>query len=281
MPDGYIFYNFPTTMMTVWVASRVFSILALSPYYEVNPTASLFFLALTIAADLVCINLIVAVGYQQYQLFSKTLYKRQLCNRRQAFVAIHSLLADDRGFVSRETWLGFCSHIQGKYSVKRQAADLLFSLECEKDNDQAGFDCVDAVGFFRLSGLLSARIDIDVTKVVPATPTGETTSAPWGTGEDDSEADGGPLIESNVLSCRDIEEDEIKDAVNPIHENSQPFSGGGNEKKKGLASLFGTIEGSTDENDDKDTSEVVVSEDTADNTVNDAATNTAGSMAGS
>ena len=161
------FVDFPTTLLTVLqcATSRSYSLFALVPYYEVNPTASLFFLALTIAADLICINLIVAVGNRQYRLFSTLLFKRQLRNRRQAFVAIHALLSDDKGFVSRDTWIGFCSNIQGKYSVTREAADLLFSLEGESNCDRVGFDCVDCVGFFRLSALLSARIDLDVDKV--------------------------------------------------------------------------------------------------------------------
>ncbi len=107
-------------MLTVLqcVASRSYSILALTPYYDVNPTSALFFLCLTIAADLVCINLIVAVGNRQYKIFSGLLYKRQLRNRRQAFVAIHDLLADDKGYITRDTWVGFCSHIQVRRTHK-------------------------------------------------------------------------------------------------------------------------------------------------------------------
>ena len=189
------FVDFPTSLLTVLqcATSRSYSLFALVPYYEVNPTASLFFLALTIAADLICINLIVAVGNRQYRLFSTLLFKRQLRNRRQAFVAIHALLSDDKGFVSRETWLEFCSHIQGKYSVTREAADLLFSLECEGSCDKVGFDCVDCVGFFRLSALLSARVDIDKEKV------------PWHMLE--SAAEGGAGAGGGLMNPKDLSEE--------------------------------------------------------------------------
>jgi len=163
---GDRFHTFGDAMLTVLqsATSRSFGIFALMPYYEITSTSALFFFALTVTADLICVNLIVAVGFWQYKGFSKVLFRRLLRNRRQAFVAIHDLLSDERGFISRDKWIAFCSNIRGKYSVTRQVAEVLFSLECEKMNTKEGFDCIDSIGLFRISALLSARVIVDISR---------------------------------------------------------------------------------------------------------------------
>jgi hypothetical protein len=145
--------------------SRSYNILVLNPYFPVTAVSSVFFVSLTVIADLIIINLMIAFGNRQYRMFAEKLFKRQLRNRRQAFVSIHSILADAKGNISRDTWLEFCSNCQGKYSVKKKMADTIFTLECENDPLKANYDTIDCVGLFRLSALLSNRVKMDVERV--------------------------------------------------------------------------------------------------------------------
>lgn len=145
--------------------SRSFNILVLNPYFSVTAASTVFFVSLTIIADLIIINLMIAIGNRQYRIFAAKLFKRQLRNRRQAFVSIHSILADAKGNISRATWLEFCANCQGKYSVQKKMADTIFTLECENDPLKQNFDTIDCVGLFRLSALLSSRVKMDVNKV--------------------------------------------------------------------------------------------------------------------
>lgn len=145
--------------------SRSYNILVLNPYFQVTPASTVFFMSLTIIADLIIINLMIAFGNRQYRIFAEKLFKRQLRNRRQAFVSIHSILADSAGNISRETWLEFCGNCQGKYSVEKKMADTIFTLECESDPLKASYDTIDLLGLFRLSALLSNRVKMDLDKV--------------------------------------------------------------------------------------------------------------------
>ncbi|CAE7603605.1 Tpcn1, partial [Symbiodinium microadriaticum] len=95
----------------------------------------------------------------------------------QALIAIHEILSDERGYISRCTWLGFCSRINGKYAVKKNFADLLFNLECMQlsgsEPDDSAEDVIDCEGLFRLCALLSTRVRV----IVPAIRTQATNSA--------------------------------------------------------------------------------------------------------
>ena len=145
--------------------SRSFNVLVLNPYFQVTAASTVFFVSLTIIADLIIINLMIAFGNRHYRIFAEKLFKRQLRNRRQAFVSIHSILADSKGNISRATWLDFCSNCQGKYAVQKKMADAIFTLESENDPLKANYDTIDCVGLFRLSALLSNRAKMDIDKV--------------------------------------------------------------------------------------------------------------------
>ena len=145
--------------------SRSFNILVLNPYFPVTEASTVYFVALTIIADLIIINLMIAFGNRQYRIFASKLFKRQLRNRRQAFVSIHSVLADKNGNISRATWLEFCSKCQGKYRIRKKMADTIFTLECENDPLKPNYDTIDCMGLFRLSALLSSRVKMDANKI--------------------------------------------------------------------------------------------------------------------
>ena len=145
--------------------SRSYNILVLNPYFEVTAASTVYFVALTIVADLIILNLMIAFGNRQYRIFAAKLFKRQLRNRRQALVSIHSILCDDNGNIDRKTWLDFCSNCQGKYAITQKVADTIFTLECENDPYKSNFDTIDCLGLFRLAALLCSRVKIDVDKL--------------------------------------------------------------------------------------------------------------------
>ena len=179
---GSRFDTLPEAFLTVLhaITSRSYNLLRLSEYYAQSTVSAAFFVSLTLAGDLVCTNLIIAVGNRQYRLFGIRTFRRQLKNRRQALIAIHETLSDKDGFISRSTWLGFCSRISGKYAVKRTFAELLFNLESlssskghQKSNSQWTEDVIDCEGLFRLCALLSIRVRVEV----PASTTALTMEA--------------------------------------------------------------------------------------------------------
>lgn len=153
------------------ITSRSYNIFTLEPYFMISEWSSAYFISLTLLGDLVCINLIIAVGNRQYRIFGINTFRRQIANRRQAFIAIHELLSDDNGFIARDTWKGFCRNIQGKYSVRQDLSDALFSLESKQFNEllietraptAEDVDVIDCEGLFRLCALLSTRVDFNL-----------------------------------------------------------------------------------------------------------------------
>ena len=163
--NGARFDTFPETLLTMLncITSRSYSLFALTPYFKTNTSSAAFFVTLIIAGDLICTNLIIAVGNRQFRLFATKVFRRKLLNRRQAIIAAHEILSDSDGFVSKRAWLGFCHYVSGKYKIKDGIAHALFDLEkIALKNKNFGLTCV---GFFRLVALLSDRIDIDISKL--------------------------------------------------------------------------------------------------------------------
>lgn len=158
------FLSLPISFVTCLHAltARSYNAFVANEYFVEHVTSGIFFMSLLIFGDLLCTNLVVAVGNRQYRIFATRIFNRQLRNRRQAFVAIHDFLSDQHGYVTRATWLSFCSCIQGKYSVNPNLANLLFSTECEKDTRMdSSRDTIEVIGMFRLCALLSARVAVD------------------------------------------------------------------------------------------------------------------------
>ena len=158
------FLSLPVSLLTCLHAltARSYNAFVANEYFVEHVSSGVFFVTLLIFGDLLCTNLVVAVGNRQYRIFATRIFNRQLRNRRQALVAIHEFLSDRHGYITRDTWLSFCACIQGKYSVNPSLANLLFSLECEKDSRMdSARDTIEIIGMARLCALLSARVTVD------------------------------------------------------------------------------------------------------------------------
>jgi hypothetical protein len=214
--EGQRFDTIGESFLTVLLAitSRSFNLFALEPYFMVSEWSSAYFICLTLFGDLVCINLIIAIGNRQYRIFGINTFRRQLSNRRQAFIAIHELLSDETGYIKRKTWRGFCGHIQGKYSVRKDLSNALFSLESKQfgeDNQVDGrkgsnedYDVIDCEGLFRLCALLSTRVDFNLEADDEAEP---------GEGRPGEEADDASTVTGGTVTTPLHGASEEKDAA--------------------------------------------------------------------
>ena len=87
---GSLVAAFLTTLESY--SCRSYVIFALDPLFRINASSSLFFVSLTIFADIFCQALIVATGTRQYQLYSVTVFRKELLNRKRAMLAVFGIL---------------------------------------------------------------------------------------------------------------------------------------------------------------------------------------------
>jgi hypothetical protein len=87
---GSLLTAFLTTLESY--SCRGYLVFALEPLFQINAGSSLFFVSLTIFADIFCQALIVATGTRQYQLYSVTIFRKELLNRKKAMLAVFGVL---------------------------------------------------------------------------------------------------------------------------------------------------------------------------------------------
>jgi hypothetical protein len=87
---GSLVAAFLTTLESY--SCRGYVVFALDPLFHINASSSLFFVSLTIFADIFCQALIVATGTRQYQLYSVTVFRKELLNRKRAMLAVFGIL---------------------------------------------------------------------------------------------------------------------------------------------------------------------------------------------
>lgn len=139
-------------------ASRTFSILALNPYFKESSVASLFFVTLTIGADLLCSSLLIAIGSREYRKFASEVFRKQSKKRRFALESVFELLAvNDRLHLNE--WINMCSYVKGKSYIPRATARALFLMECNNVND-VSLNCKQ---FFRLAAIASSNVVVKVS----------------------------------------------------------------------------------------------------------------------
>jgi hypothetical protein len=142
--------------------SRPFVLKAVDAIYPSNQASTAYFISLTLAADILCIALIVAVGAKQYKLFAgKILHNRWVDRRHAVTCAFHVLPAsvpvqdtavtvaadttsDDAASssssaagavrtINRDAWLSMCAQLQGKYAPTGHAANFIFDMVTSGD----------------------------------------------------------------------------------------------------------------------------------------------------
>ena len=161
-------------------SARGFAIYALDPYFTVRSTSALYFLCLSVVADLLCTALIIATGNRQFRMFSAKVFAEQLLARKVGVINLHrclagcnptptaphenkkqdtrypatAFLANNNLPVTLETWLRFTECVGASYS-KAELQRILFEAECDPVTGM-----VDCAGVCRLCALLGSRFTI-------------------------------------------------------------------------------------------------------------------------
>ena len=180
--------------------SRPYVLKALDSIYSSNQASAMYFVSLTIAADILCIALIVATGAKHYKQFAGNILHNRLVDRRHAITCAFYAIADrgkvnnsetdeDPGLgmtVSRQIWVNLCSRMVGKYAPSTQTANFIYDLVINGDprrntemlnEDGEEEECsgsssdvfprkyahnIDLYLFFRCCALVAARIVVQV-----------------------------------------------------------------------------------------------------------------------
>lgn len=156
--------------------SRPSALWTLSSYYRLNHATAMFFVTLTLVADIFGSSLIIATGTRHFRDFSLLCFRFKLKSRRAGLLALFNLLEDmqrhtrassvDRtmmksiaisdssklsGELSFETWLVFCSCIWGHGEVEVRQAVTAYAAE------SPSFYPISKMQFFRLCGILASN----------------------------------------------------------------------------------------------------------------------------
>ena len=133
--------------------TRPFTLLALNDVFDNESLSALWFVTLTLFADVLCTAFIIAVGTRQYREFAANILKKRLLHRKKATFSVFEGFATSKGFLLKD-WKRICTCISDpRYAVNEDTAEHIFALE---DPERTG--CLDIVGFMRCMGSLAARI---------------------------------------------------------------------------------------------------------------------------
>ena len=138
------------------ITSRPFCVLELNPFFLASQASAVFFVTLTLASDVICISLIVAIGTSEYKLFATRMVKRRLWCRYYGLRAVFDALAIENR-LSRECWILLCERLRYGFHRSSGEAAILYSMECNSESDQIDFE-----SYLRLCALLSARVSVVV-----------------------------------------------------------------------------------------------------------------------
>jgi hypothetical protein len=137
--------------------SRPFCLMALKPYFQLNEAAAVFFVTLTVAADIICISLIVGIGSSEYKLFAASYVKNRIEGRAYTSRLVFDAFCNKDKLLDRSTWCRLCVSMNSKFHRSKGEAVIMFSLE---DDQDTGF--IDYLSFVRLCALIAQRVVIMV-----------------------------------------------------------------------------------------------------------------------
>jgi len=153
--------------------SRPSALWILRSYFDLNQASALFFVTLTLVADIFGTSLIIATGARHFRDFSLLCFRYQLKHRRTGLLAIFYLLEDlqragqvgekiaigelageDKNLSSElscNTWLFFCSCLRERFAWSTKDMLTLYALESPK------LGPITKLQFFKLCGALASQ----------------------------------------------------------------------------------------------------------------------------
>lgn len=119
------FASYGTALLTCLhcYASRPTVLYRLNPLWEENDISALYFVFLTVFADIIIGSFILAVGNRYYRDFSALSFRKRLKYRRNALLAIFHLFADGnpgeglQRKISLQRWLEFCQRMPTRFDM--------------------------------------------------------------------------------------------------------------------------------------------------------------------
>lgn len=104
--------------------SAPFSLFVLLPYYDVSEITPIFFLFLSYAAEILCINLIIGTGNVFFNHYGEKILTTSKEKQFNSFLAIFFLLSDAREeFITFKSFLSFCAHLPSRYFITSYEQD--------------------------------------------------------------------------------------------------------------------------------------------------------------
>ena len=133
----------------------------MQPYFDHYQPSALFFVSLTLAADMICTALILGTSQMEYKAFAARILNERLGNRYRALRSIFDGFSD-HGLYSKESWLRLCEALPQKYFLAEDQASAIFNSEDAKDQGS-----IDFRSFVRLCVIVSCKVKFAQPAIPP------------------------------------------------------------------------------------------------------------------
>ena len=142
--------------------SRVSSLFIMQDFYRINQFSVLYFVVLSLIADMILMSLMTAIGSSEMGQYSVQLLMSRMRRRYEAALAAFVIMQipDEKtrqgSYLPIDTWLSVVKCIPGKYRISANTAKCLFLLENALEESPPGL--VTFTGFLRLCAALSSKV---------------------------------------------------------------------------------------------------------------------------
>ena len=144
--------------------SRVSALFIMQPFYEINKFSALYFVTLSVIADLFLMNIMTAIGSSEFATFSTQLLMMRLRRRYEAALSVFVLFMSndnngDGAYLRLDDWCNLIKRVQGKYRISQKTARTLFMMENVKERTPP--DLVNFKSFLRMMACLACRVRVN------------------------------------------------------------------------------------------------------------------------
>ena len=158
------FNTYPSSLETCLLCftSRVSSLFIMQDFYKINQFSSLYFVCLSLVADLILMSLMTAIGSSEMGQYSVQLLMSRMRRRYEAALAAFVIMQVPNektmggSYLPIDTWHSVVKCIPGKYRISANTAKCLFLLENAMERSPVGL--VSFTGFLRLCAALASRV---------------------------------------------------------------------------------------------------------------------------
>ena len=128
------FNTYPSSLETCLLCftSRVSSLFIMQDFYKINQFSSLYFVCLSLVADLILMSLMTAIGSSEMGQYSVQLLMSRMRRRYEAALAAFVIMQVPNektmggSYLPIDTWHSVVKCIPGKYRISANTAKCLF-----------------------------------------------------------------------------------------------------------------------------------------------------------